>query len=122
MKYLSILLLLLFIQCATAKTITYDPSAPDSSYGCSNVPGRLFFECAKKQSLRFDKIESSIPIDTVLQETRNGNYLTKRIQTCRHDLCHVRQETIYDPTFLYLITEKGVIGGIGILLGVILFP
>ena len=122
MKKLYLFILILLIQCASAKTVTYDATAPDPTYGCSNVTGRAFFECAKKQSIRFDKIESSVPIDTVLQETRNGNFVTKKIQTCRHDLCHVREETIYDPTWLYLIGEKGLFTGIGVGIGILLFP
>lgn len=80
---------------------------PQSKTGCANVPGREWFKCMQELSMKWQAIESADPKTTVLDETRDGDWLLKTKQVCWSKyFCRYYIYREYDPKMTSLFMRN----------------
>ena len=116
MKYFEIILLL-FISCSSSQKIEFDPVEPTTKFGCGNA-GVNFFQCLKRESLRWEKIESAQGVFFVESEDREGDFLISKGKLCFSEyFCRPYSQKTYSQSIWSKAKEYGLLILIGSLMG-----
>ncbi|TGM05957.1 hypothetical protein EHQ76_06735 [Leptospira barantonii] len=125
MRFLFIFLLSSFftLNCASfSKPNEHKSPAPVRESGCAKYNGALWFECIEGLHARWEKIESSEAVVTLLSDTREGEFIRKKKRICWSEyFCHTYDQITYSPSYLQRIWGTLVIAipslAIGVLVG-----
>ena len=105
--------------CATTKPIEFGASIPDKKYGCGNA-GVKFLDCLKKESLRWQAIESATGIFVITSTDRDGDYIVSKGKLCfSQEFCRDFSRRDYSPSLWSRVKEYsilvllGIVGGFG---------
>lgn len=80
---------------------------PESATGCANVPGRNWFKCMQELSKKWEKIESAEPETTVMDETRDGDWILQTKKVCWSEyFCRYYVDPEYDPEWSSLFVRN----------------
>ncbi|PJZ29113.1 hypothetical protein CH370_19910 [Leptospira kmetyi] len=95
---------------------------PVRQSGCAKYKGSLWFECLERLHARWEKIESSEAIVTLLSETREAEFIRKKKRICWSEyFCHTYDQVTYSPSYIQRVWETLVIAipslAIGVLVG-----
>ncbi len=83
----------------TKQQETFTPS-PVRETGCAKFKGGLWFQCLEGLHARWEKIESSKAVVTLLSETREGEFIRKKKRICWSEyFCHTYDQVTYSPSY-----------------------
>lgn len=129
-KLIVILFLSVFMNCGLADAfrqwvsppesapIQFKHYDPESKTGCETTTGRKWFLCMKELSQKWQAIESSEPVTTVMETSRQGDFILETKRTCWSEyFCRYYMVSRYDPKFSNLLKKYGTVAIIAALIG-----
>ena len=104
----AVLLVFLFACAGAEKRESLPEEVHPARIDCSKVPPKQYFDCMRDKDLIWEKRENAAPVETVLSEARDGNFVLRRVRICWADFCRIVMHREYDPEFKTVLYETSL--------------